>query len=415
MAGVVLCCSWRIAGPARREEEVRDLSALIAPELPCYWSAGMPPVVIDRYLRIGPLSAYNSEVLVIDEHDGTQFDAPAHFVPRPGSKLPNAGEAGLITSDKVPIAQFVGEACVIDCSDLLDKAKNGLSPLITKDRVQAWEKKHRTLGAGDVVVFRSGFGDKYYKPFPEGRRYIAAPVAGEAPGWPDPDADCMDYPGAGRDERGHRQPEHGTAPERSGAGDARRRTAARHDLDGGRSACLNFPATGRVLLHDRATTRMAPAASGALSISGEPAAWLIEAARSRRVADLSVLLAETRRSGGRVRGSATTASRITPRPSAPSPRRTLHGPDAHARQPHRNAPCRRPTLPPKSFDKKSYLRRCKSGWRSSEGKYGPRGNSDVTTEKVSAVADVRLCGSSTSSTSSAPRTRRTGLLHPRSR
>src|SRR5262249_36835400 len=156
----------------KEKTQIHDLSLLVAPDLPCYWSAGMPPVVIDPYLKIGPLSAYNSEILVIDEHDGTQWDAPAHFIPKPGSKLPNAGEAGLLTGDKVPIAQFVGEACVIDCADLLDQGKNGLSPLITKDRVLAWEKKHRPLGPGDIAVFKSGFADKYYKPFPEGRRFV---------------------------------------------------------------------------------------------------------------------------------------------------------------------------------------------------------------------------------------------------
>src|SRR5256885_8590365 len=57
----------------------------------------------------------------------------------------------------------------------------------------AWEKKHRPRGPGDVVLFHSGFSDKYYKPLPEGRRFAADPVAGKSPAWPDPDPGCMEY------------------------------------------------------------------------------------------------------------------------------------------------------------------------------------------------------------------------------
>ncbi len=61
---------------ARPVPKFRDLSLLVAPELPCYWTAGFPPFDLNHYQRIGPLSAYNSDILTIDEHTGTQFDAP---------------------------------------------------------------------------------------------------------------------------------------------------------------------------------------------------------------------------------------------------------------------------------------------------------------------------------------------------
>jgi kynurenine formamidase len=44
-----------------------------------------------------------------------------------------------------------------------------------------------------VVLFHSGYTDKYYKPFPAGRRFLADPLEGKAPAWPDPDPDCMEY------------------------------------------------------------------------------------------------------------------------------------------------------------------------------------------------------------------------------
>ncbi|MCI0378249.1 MAG: cyclase family protein [Gemmataceae bacterium] len=173
--------------------KVIDLSLLVAPDLPCTWAAGNPPFQINHYLKIGPHSAYNSDILTIDEHTGTQLDAPAHFIPPPGSGLPNAGPFNKMTADKLPAWQLCGEACVVDCRDLLDTAPKGRSDLVTKERIQAWEKKHRPLGFGDVVLFRSDFADKYYKPFPAGRGFVANPLGATSPGWPDPDPACVEY------------------------------------------------------------------------------------------------------------------------------------------------------------------------------------------------------------------------------
>src|SRR5205085_1935528 len=92
-----------------------------------------------------------------------------------------------------PAWQFGGEACVIDCTDLLDSAPNGRSDLVKREKIMQWEKKHRPLGTGDVVLLHSGYTDKYYKPFPAGRRFAAEPVEGKAPAWPDPDPDCMEF------------------------------------------------------------------------------------------------------------------------------------------------------------------------------------------------------------------------------
>ena len=96
-------------------------------------------------------------------------------------------------TDKVPAWQFGGEACVVDCEDLLDSKTIGRSELVKADRVMAWEKSHRAVGPGDIVLFRSGYTDKYYVPLPQGRRFLADPVGGLVPAWPDPDPDCMEY------------------------------------------------------------------------------------------------------------------------------------------------------------------------------------------------------------------------------
>src|SRR5437762_6183708 len=108
-----------------------DLSLLVAADYPCTWASNSWTLFqMNRYQRIGPLSAYNSEVLIIDGNTGTQLDVPPHSITPPDSGLPNAGRFGLSYTDKVPAWQFAGEACVIDCKDLLDSAPKGRSDLI---------------------------------------------------------------------------------------------------------------------------------------------------------------------------------------------------------------------------------------------------------------------------------------------
>src|SRR6476660_7274429 len=141
-------------GPTEGEDAARvvDLSLLVAPDYPCTWPT-FPPFQINHYRRIGPLSAYNCDILVIDGNTGTQLDVPPHSVTPPKSGLPNAGRFGLSSTEKIPAWQFGGEACVIDCKELLDTAPDGRSDLIKKELVQRWEKKNRPLGPGDVVLF----------------------------------------------------------------------------------------------------------------------------------------------------------------------------------------------------------------------------------------------------------------------
>lgn len=173
-------------------EHMHDLSLLLAPDLPCVWPLGMTPLAVVPTRTIGP-GSYRRDLLVIDEHTGTQFDAPAHFIPPPDSGLPGAGPMGRITADKVPVWQFVGEACVIDVTEHRDDAPAGSSYLIRPDTVRRWEQAHRPLRAGDVPLFKSGYTDTYYQPFPAGNRLVAAPVAKDTPGWPAPTPDTMIY------------------------------------------------------------------------------------------------------------------------------------------------------------------------------------------------------------------------------
>src|SRR5207253_9281058 len=105
-----VCClpAWSDAeeGPGPR---FVDLSLLVAPEYPCTWPT-FPRFQINAEERIGPLSPYHSEILIIDGNTGTQLDVPPHSVTRPESGLPNAGPFGRAYTDVIPAWQFGGEA-----------------------------------------------------------------------------------------------------------------------------------------------------------------------------------------------------------------------------------------------------------------------------------------------------------------
>ena len=187
----VVCLGLFGLNPLAQAADPIDLSLLVAEDYPCTWPSGFPMFQLKHYRRIGSLTPYNIDVLTIDGNTGTQIDVPPHSIPRPGSGLPNAGPLGSIFTEKVPAWQFGGEAVVIDVRELLDTTENGISSLIQPNHVLAWEKTHRQLRFGDVVLFRSGYSDKYYRPFPAGRRFVADPLQGTAPAWPDPHPDTM--------------------------------------------------------------------------------------------------------------------------------------------------------------------------------------------------------------------------------
>jgi kynurenine formamidase len=176
-----------------RPREVIDLSVLNAPGLPCTWpSPFLPPLVLMHYLQHGP-GPYASEALVIDEHTGTHWDAPAHFIPPPSTGLPNAFDIGNVPSERVPIWQFVGEGCVIDVQSVVIGPNPGESGRISTDLIQKWEKSNRSLRPGDMVLLYTGYSDKFYEAMPGGRRYVADPLSGKAPGYPGVDPACMQY------------------------------------------------------------------------------------------------------------------------------------------------------------------------------------------------------------------------------
>lgn len=191
----LLCLAFLFPAPLSADEpQFIDCSLLVASDYPATWpTAPFPRFQIMHQRRIGPASPYNIDALLIDGNTGTQLDVPPHSVARPDLHRPKSGELGLAYTDKIEPWQFGGEACIVDVRDLLDKAPKGESPLVTREHVKRFEQQHRAVRFGDVVLFRSDYSDKYYRPLPAGNRYIADALDHKAPGYPDPDPDCMEF------------------------------------------------------------------------------------------------------------------------------------------------------------------------------------------------------------------------------
>jgi len=383
LAGMVLSASF---GSAHGDTEPKfvDLSLLVARDLPCTWPT-WPRFQINRYDRIGPLSAYNSEVLVIDGNTGTQIDVPPHSVADPDSGLPNAGRFGRAFTDKMPAWQFGGEACVIDCRDLLDSAPPGRSDLVKKERIMAWEKKHRPLTTGDVVLFRSDYSDKYYKPFPEGRRFAADPLEGKAPVWPDPDPDCMEYLA--------RRKVMSLGTDSASMGPLPDLAEPTHfaGLKYGMMWTESATGLGKIPVTGAFYCMLGPKHAGgaysearAFAVVGDPLARrLIDAARKKQVVDLSVVLAENLPISWLGRGVGNHRQPYMRVHFAYNPK-TKTSFETHMLDSQAGTHLVPPSyaLPHAGFDNKLYAPEVRSWLEEYEAKYGPRGTSDVTTDKV---------------------------------
>jgi kynurenine formamidase len=85
---------------------------------------------------------YSANTFSAPEHGGTHLDAPIHFSER--------GQ----TSDQIPLDRLLGPAVVIDIS-----AKTAANPdyRLTPDDVSEFERRHGRIGAGAIVLLRTGW------------------------------------------------------------------------------------------------------------------------------------------------------------------------------------------------------------------------------------------------------------------
>jgi len=164
-----------------------DLSLPLAEDLPCSWPGNIPfqHKVFEWFTR-----GFHTRWLMLAEHTGTHFDAPTHWVPPPDSGLPGAGPAGVISTDRVPLEQLTGPAVVVDLTQSISASAPGTSPAIEVEMIEAFEVEHGRIEAGDVVLLRTDW-DQRYVAGDEGRRYVSDFVARREPAWPAPTADTV--------------------------------------------------------------------------------------------------------------------------------------------------------------------------------------------------------------------------------
>lgn len=176
-----------------------DLSLTIAEDHPGWWPSHVafqrkvwnwyetkpdPQPGAEKLSRSGP---YFTEWLLIDEHTGTHFDAPTHFVPHDPSS-PNPSLFG----DQVDPRIFCGPCDVIEISADCCSHEGGMSPEITPAMILDWERRNGRIAAGDIVLFKTRW-DRYYVPGQEGGKYVTdVLVTKNEPGWPAPDVPAIE-------------------------------------------------------------------------------------------------------------------------------------------------------------------------------------------------------------------------------
>lgn len=109
--------------------------------------------------------------LVMNEHNGTHVDAPAHFIS-------DAKAHAHTTIEQVPVARLMGRGARLDCR----KFKEG--EYVGKDFIADWEQEHGSLHAGDIVLFNFGWS-AHWGLRPNDQRYLTD--------WPGVSMDAAEY------------------------------------------------------------------------------------------------------------------------------------------------------------------------------------------------------------------------------
>ncbi len=131
-----------------------DLTQPLGPATPVI---GLPPIfapspgvtidVISEYDSKGPAWYWNT--LRLGEHTGTHFDAPIHWIT--GKDLPDNA------CDTIPARRFVGPACVID---VRTDVQADADFLLTRARIEAWEREHGRIPSGAWVLMCTGWSTR---------------------------------------------------------------------------------------------------------------------------------------------------------------------------------------------------------------------------------------------------------------
>jgi kynurenine formamidase len=127
-----------------------------------YWPTSPTKFVLEK-LSYGPAEGgwfYAANSFCTPEHGGTHLDAPLHF-----------GE-GKQAADQIPLDRLIAPAVVIDVSA---KATKDRDYRATKEDVLAFEAKHGAIGAGTIVLLRTGWSQHW----PNAKAYLGDDTPGD--------------------------------------------------------------------------------------------------------------------------------------------------------------------------------------------------------------------------------------------
>jgi isatin hydrolase len=184
---------------AASAERIVDLSVTVSEHLPSTWPEHMPfahknwswydEAELPTGASCCSLGPYVTHFMILDEHAGTHVDAPSHFIPPPGSGLPDAGPLGEVSAEDLDLSKLIGEARVVDLRHLDGQAGGGVSPSITAEHLEAWEEEHRRFQPGEIVLLWTGWS-KHYTTGEAGKAFVHEPVVLKSrPAWPAPGPD----------------------------------------------------------------------------------------------------------------------------------------------------------------------------------------------------------------------------------
>src|SRR6266700_8456769 len=97
---------WDVLSNSR----IIDLSVIVSSDLPASWPTHMAftskvwnyyTELAERQGSVASAGPYQTRFWLVDEHCGTHFDAPTHFIPPPDSGLPWANDLVLQTGAPV--------------------------------------------------------------------------------------------------------------------------------------------------------------------------------------------------------------------------------------------------------------------------------------------------------------------------
>lgn len=86
--------------------------------------------------------------LVMNEHNGTHVDAPAHFIS-------DANPSAHVTIDRVPLEQLAGRGLRLDCHGFAE------GDYVSREFIQQWEASHQEILPNDIVLFDFGWSGRW--------------------------------------------------------------------------------------------------------------------------------------------------------------------------------------------------------------------------------------------------------------